>query len=117
MFDPDREAHQGRGDLERRAGDACVRHPPGVLDERLDAPQRLGQEEDLRTTADLEGPLLRRGLEGDHPAEVPHLTSREYVPGMVGQARVVDALDRRVATKELGDLRGTAAVRLHANGE
>ena len=62
------------GHLERRAGGAGVGHPARVLDQRLDAAERLGQREQLRPLADLQrGVLAVPQPERDHPAEAGHL--------------------------------------------
>ena len=53
-LDADRQAHQRSGDLQRRAGRRRVRHLAGVLDERLDRAERLGQREQLGVAHDLE---------------------------------------------------------------
>jgi hypothetical protein len=57
-----------------------------VLDQALDAAERLGELEELRAPDELDGGLLGVDEEGDHPAEVPHLPLGDLVPGMRGQA-------------------------------
>src|SRR3989449_663104 len=47
-LDPDRQPDQVGRNLQRRAGRARVRHPPGVLDQRLHAAQRLAEHEQPR---------------------------------------------------------------------
>src|SRR4051794_15115268 len=53
-LDPDAEPDQVTRDLQVGAGHARVRHPPRVLDQRLDSAQRLAQREDLGPAADVE---------------------------------------------------------------
>ena len=48
------------GHLELGAGDAGVRHPAGVLDEGLDAAERLAERPDLVAAADRDAPAPRR---------------------------------------------------------
>ena len=62
------------GHLERRAGDAGVRHPARVLDQRLDAAERLAEREHLDQLAHLERGLLAAAQpERHHAAEAAHL--------------------------------------------
>ena len=59
---PDREADRASvGHLERRAGDARVRHRPRHLDQGLDAPEGLGEEEQLGSARRRRRPRSRVG--------------------------------------------------------
>ena len=67
-------------DLERGAGHRGVRHPARVLDQRLDAAQRLPQREHLGAVAHRQRLLLAAGHpERHHAAEPPHLPCRDLV--------------------------------------
>ena len=68
VLDADREPHQVAGHLERRAGGAGVGHPARVLDQRLDAAERLGQREQLRPLADLQRGVLAVPRAGTRPS-------------------------------------------------
>ena len=99
-------------------GDAGVRHPSGVLDQRLHAAQRLPEREDADAPAHLERALLAVAQpEGDHAAEAGHLPSGEVVARMLGQAGVEHLRDRGVAGQELDDPLGVCAVTLHPDAE
>ena len=64
---PDREPDQVGGHLQRRAGDARVRHPVRVLDQRLDAAERLAEREHPGAVADRRAPPPRRRPPGTTP--------------------------------------------------
>jgi len=88
-----------------------------VLDERLDATQRLGQREDAGRGADRERAVHAARPERDHAAEPALLAGCELVP-RVGLETGVDHLGHaRVAREELGDRRGVGAVPVHAHRE
>src|SRR6476660_8207711 len=102
-LDADGEADQGRWHRERRIGRGGVRHARGMLDEALHSTQTLRELPDLRPRDEVDGLLLVREQERDHPAEVPHLPGRNRVAGVRRQTGVEDALDARVALEERGD--------------
>ncbi len=56
-------------------------------------------------------------LEGNHAAEAGHLLPRNVVPGMLGQAREVDALHQRMPIQRVGDGNGVFFVPLHSQFE
>ena len=59
-----------------------MRHPGRVLDQALDAAERLGEQEQLRPAADRDGLGLGLDEERDHAAEVAHLArARSRGPG------------------------------------
>src|SRR5919107_1366727 len=60
-LEPDGEADEVGGNLERSAGDGGVGHPAGVLDERLDPAQRLRQRPEPGRAAHLDSRLLTAG--------------------------------------------------------
>ena len=93
-------------------------HDGGVLDEGLDAAERLGEREEPHALEEVAG-LGEAALEedGDHAAEARHLPLRDVVLRVGGEARVDDALDAVVRFEELGDARGGGVVALHAEGE
>ena len=100
------------GHLQRRAGRTDVWViSPRVLDQRLDAAERLGEREQLRRRSQTsQRRLLAAGQpERHHPAEAAHLLGRDVVAGVLGQARVEHRRDRRVAGEHLGDARGVVA--------
>ena len=70
---------------ERRAGGRGVRHARGMLDQALDAAERLGELEELRARDELDGLLLGVGQERDHAAEVAHLRARDVVARVAGR--------------------------------
>ena len=57
-LDPDRQPHEVRRRRERGARGRRVRHPRRVLDQALDAAERLGELEDLRARDELDRLLL-----------------------------------------------------------
>ena len=104
--------------LERRAGDGRVGHLAGVLDEALDRAERLGEREQLGGGGDpLGGVGAAAHREADHAAEVAHLLGRRGVAGVVGELRVEDPLDGRVADEQVDDGAGVRAVAVHPHGE
>jgi hypothetical protein len=99
-------------------GDRGVRHPAGVLDQRLDAAQRLAQREHLRPVADVDRVLLATGDPERHDAAVPaHLLGGGLVAGMARHAGVQHGADAAVALQELDDLLRVVAVPLHPDPE
>ena len=75
-----------------------VGHPAGVLDQRLDAAERLPEREHLGPRAHVERVLLAAGhAEGDDPAVPLHLAAGDLVTGVLGQPRVEDLADGLVA--------------------
>ena len=107
---------RGRG--ERRVGGRGVRHPGRVLDQALDAAERLGEQEELRPRRERDRLLLGLDEERDHAAEVAHLPARDLVAGMAGQAGVEHALDRRRARRGTPAIaRGVLAVLAHPERE
>src|SRR5207244_5921535 len=100
VLDADRQPDEAVGDAERGAPigrDARVRHDRGVLDQRLDAAERLGEREDLagaEEAARLVEPAAQD--EADHAAEARRLRSRERMLRVRLQAGVDDLLDLRV---------------------
>ena len=87
---------------------------PGVLDQALDAAERLAEREHLGARADVERRLLAAGVpEADHAAEALHLPRGHGVAGVLGQARVDHLRDLRVPGQELDDLLGVVAVPVH----
>ena len=106
------------GHLEVGARDAGVGHRPGVLDQRLDAAERLPEGEHLGALADGEGLLEPAGdAERDHPAEALHLAGGDLVAGVGREAGVDHLGDPRVAVEELHDPLRVVAVAVHAYAE
>src|ERR1700730_14901991 len=90
-LDPYREAHEVAGHFQRRSHRGGVRHPAGVLDERLHPTKGLPEQEKPGPVADLyRGGLARPDAEADHSPEAAHLPGGDGMPGMIGQARVED---------------------------
>src|SRR6185436_7100090 len=88
--------------LEVGPGDARVGHPAGVLDQRLDATERLPEYEHLRLRAHVEGMLLPAGDTERHDPAVPrHLAAGNLMAGVDLEPWVDDLTDRRVASEEL----------------
>jgi hypothetical protein len=82
-------------------------HRERYLEERLDAPERLRQREQLRASGD--APRLGFSvahLERDHPAKGAHLPLSERLLRMGLEPRVVDARHARVAFEESRDREG-----------
>ena len=77
---------------EGRVGCRRVRHPGGMLDQALDAAERLRQLEDLRPGDERDRLLLRLDEERDHPAEVAHLLGGDRVARMGRETRVENLL-------------------------
>ena len=118
VLDPDREAHEVVGHLERRAGGRRVGHRRRVLDEALDGTERFGEREDLGRGGDTHRGIPSRGeREGNHPAEVAHLLGRGGVAGMVGELRVEHPLDGAMAGQQVDDGAGVLAVAVHPHGQ
>src|SRR5690606_27757314 len=92
-------------------------HATRVLDERLDAAERLREREDARAGADLERTLLAADAERDHAAVAAHLPARDVVPGVLAQAGPQHLLDRGVLAQEPRDLLGVRAVPVHPDRE
>src|SRR5205807_3598453 len=70
-----------------------MRHPRRVLDQALDAAERLGQFEDLSARNELDGFFFALREERDHPTGVMHLSRGDLVSGMRRQAWVQGSLD------------------------
>ena len=92
-------ADQVAGDLQRTARSRGVGHAGRVLDQRLDAPQRLPEGEHAGSSAHLDcGSVTGLHAEGHHPAEVAHLSRGDVVAGMTldpaTRTRVVAMLPR-----------------------
>src|SRR5919198_2118766 len=94
-----------------------MRHPCGVLDQALDAAERLRELEDLRPRDEADGFFLRLDEEGDHSAEVAHLPRRDLVAGMRRQARVEHLLDAWVAREPQCNRVRVLAVLAHPHRE
>ncbi len=69
-------------------------HDPGMFDQALDAPQALGQREDLATLQEAFG-IVEIALEhgGHHPAESVHLALGKLVLGVARQSGIDHLLD------------------------
>ena len=120
VLDADREPHEVVGHLERGAGDRPVRHPRGVLDQRLDAAERLREREHAgraRTPSSADASLP--GPERDHAAEPAHLPGGDLVPGVAragpGRSPAVTRGVRRRGSRATA--RGVGAVPVHPHGE
>jgi hypothetical protein len=96
---------------------AVVGHRAGVLDQRLDAAQALGEGEQLGAGAEVERGLTILQTHRDHPAEPAHLPGRDLVPRMPGEPWVEHGLDRRMRRQEVDDRLGVVAVLVHADRE
>ena len=91
-------------------------HDRRVLDERLDAAQRLGEREDADALEHRAG-LIEAVFEVDrhHAAKVAHLLLGDIVLRVALQARVDHPLDRRVLAQVPSHALGVDAVALHAD--
>ena len=99
-------------------GHRGVRHPGRVLDQRLDAAERLAQREQPGPPAHLDRRRLSAGVpERHHAAEAPHLLRRHLVAGMIGQPRIVDPRDPGVVRQHRRHLRAVVAVPVHPDGQ
>src|SRR3989442_4931127 len=92
-FEADGETDQIRGS--GKGGVCCrgMRHSRGQLDQALDAPERLGELEQLRAGDERPGFRLRLDREGDHPLEVIHMSRRCLVARMAWPAQIVRLSD------------------------
>src|ERR671910_1801101 len=113
MLDPHRDADERLGNLERRARHTGVGHRPGNLDERLDAAERLREEEDPRAFGYGDRVVARASLEAQHASEPSHLPRGDVVARVIRQARVIDPGHLWVAGEGLGDALGARTVRFH----
>ena len=85
---------------------------------RLSTPPRLSASvQTLVRETSVDGLLGAAGEEGDHPAEVAHLTRGDLVARVAGKAGVEDALRRRVLRQEGRDRVRVLAVAVHADGQ
>src|ERR671923_237314 len=82
-LEPDRQSDEVARSGERRVRRGGVRHPGGVLDEALDAAERLGELPDRCAADQADRLLLRLGEEAHHPAEVGHLARGDLVARVV----------------------------------
>ena len=105
--------------LQRRARHRHVRHLARVLDQRLDAAERLGQREQLRRRAHPQRRLPTAGAARNDtiPPKPAHLLGRHLVAGVLGQARVEHPGHGGVPGEHLGDALGVVAVPLHPHRE
>ena len=95
-----------------------MRHPAGVLDERLDTTERLTECPDLRLTSHLDRHVLPAAHpEGHHAAEAPHLTRSDVVARVVLQSGIEDLSHPVMALEEVDDGLGVVTVALHPDGE
>ena len=94
-----------------------MRHPRRVLDQALDAAERLGELEELRPPDELDGLLLGLGEERDHPAEVAHLPLRDLVAGVRREAGVEHPLDPGLLVEPAPRSRARSRSALHPHGE
>ena len=85
----------------------------GMLDHALDAAERLGELEELRSPDELHRRLLRVGQERDHPAEVAHLPLGDLVAGVRGEPRVQHLLRAELLHEPPGDGARVLAVLAH----
>src|SRR4051794_7532111 len=89
-----------------------------MLDQALDPAEALRQAEDLASGKHAPGRLQATFDDGgDHPAEAVHLTARELVLRMAGQAGVDHAIDPRVLLEPPGDGQRVAAVAFHPQAQ
>ena len=88
-----------------------------MLDQALDAAERLRELEDLRARDEGDRFLLRFREEGDHPAEVAHLACRDRMARVRRQAGIQDSFDAGMARQHGGDHVRVDAVLSHADGE
>ena len=96
-LDPDREADEVARRRERRVGGRGVRHARRVLDQALDAAERLGEQEELRPRrrARPPPPRTRRGTRPCRRSRASGARATSW-PGMGREAGVEHALDGRV---------------------
>ena len=95
-LEPDREPHEVPRRRKRGVRRGGMRHPSGMLDQALDAAERLRELEDIGLRYELDRLLLGLDQERDHAAEVAHLAGGDLVAGMRRQARIEHLLDSRV---------------------
>ena len=96
ILDADRQPHEVGRHLERRAGDAGVRHPARVLDQRLDPAEGLGEGEQLGPLADPSAASSPPASRNDTIPPKPDICrAATSWPGCVGQPRVEHRDDRR----------------------
>ena len=96
-LEADREPDQVGRHLVGAARNRGVRHPAGMLDQRLDSTEGLREREQSRAVADLERSRLTAiNVERHHAAEPAHLLGRKVVPWVRGQPRVAHGGHARV---------------------
>ena len=77
-----------------------------MLDQALDAAERLGELEELRAGDELDGLLARTAARNETIPPKSRICVRATAwPGCAGEPGVEHALDRRVGVEELGDRR------------
>ena len=89
-------------------------HPGRVLDQALDGAERLGEGEEPRPPAHLQGGGLPASQgEAHDPSVPPHLTLGHLVTGVPGQRGVQHGAHRLVGAQQVHDRQGTRAMALH----
>src|SRR5215469_2628884 len=95
-----------------------MRHPCRVLDQRLDAAQRLAKDEQLGQAAHLHRRLFTgTQRERHHAPEVAHLPRGELMAGVLGQPWEVHLAHCGVVDEERSDLSGIRAVPVHPHAQ
>jgi hypothetical protein len=88
----------------------------GVLDERFNGPQRLGQSEQPGGSGHGKGGVLALAQsERDHAPEAAHLAGRNVVAWVRRQPGVIDVVDARVQRQQLDYRLGVGAMAFHAH--
>ncbi len=118
---PTREPHEsvvdaaGRPDFGRNTR---VRHGRRMTDQRLDAPQALGQAEQPGAREQPPGGLgPAMQSHADHAPEIAHLAPGHVVIGMVGQAWIINTCDLRLLRQPGRERSGILAMPLHPHAE
>jgi len=116
-FDPYGKTAQPVGHPDVLALRRChrsVRHRRGVIDQRFDASEALGEREQTQAREAAAYLGLRSQLERHDPPESAHLAPRKSVLRVRGESRIVHRDDGRMPLQPAGDLERVVLVPFHA---
>src|SRR5204863_3962149 len=94
-----------------------VRHRRGMLDERLDPAQALGEDDHLEPPESLDDLRGVPHFEAQHTTESSHLLLRDPMAGVLCQPGIVDLRDPFVGREEPRHRLRVVAMPLHADPE
>src|SRR5215471_21757333 len=88
-----------------------------MRNQSLDTAKAFAEGTQLHTSEEVPGAVEAAEVERDHAAEAAHLLFRQFVPGMIRKAGIVDLLNVFPACQILRDSHAVRVVRFHPDGQ